>query len=77
MSVCGAAGGGLLQRGVQSSGELRDGVHAGKDSERLEEAGSDEDLLLCCHCTRECVCGRVTLFVSVCLCDMTAYMQVL
>lgn len=77
MSVCGAAGGGLLQRGVQSSGELGDGVHAGKDSERLEETGSDEDLLLCIHCTCECVCGGVTLFGSVCLCDVTAHVQVL
>lgn len=54
MTGCGAAGGGLLQRGLQGSGELRDGVYAGEDSERLEETGSDEDLLLCCYCTCEC-----------------------
>lgn len=53
---CGAAaGGGLLQRSLQGSGELRDGVHAGKDPERLEEAGSDENILLCCYCTCACL----------------------
>lgn len=64
MRGCDAAGGGLLQRGLQGPGELGDGVHAGKDSEGLEEAGSDEDLLLCCDRTRESceiqsVCERV------------------
>lgn len=55
-----AAGGGLLQGGLQSSGELGDGVHAGEDPERLEETGPDEDLLLCRYRSREsfgvCVC---------------------
>ena len=53
ITVCAAAGGGLLQRGLQGSGELGDGLHAGEDPEGLEETGSDEDLLLCFHCTCE------------------------
>lgn len=51
-----AAGSGLLQRGLQGSGELRDGLNAGKDPEGLEETGPDEDLLLCSH--RTCECGE-------------------
>lgn len=63
-----AAGGGLLQRGLQSSGELRDGLHVGEDPEGLEEAGPDEDLLLCCYRPREsrmCVCRCVCVNVVV------------
>lgn len=55
--MCDATGGGLLQRSLQGSGELRDGLNAGKDSERLEETGPDEDLLLRSH--RTCECGEL------------------
>lgn len=40
-------GGGLLQGGVPGLGEPRYRLTAGPDPEGLEEAGTDEDLLLC------------------------------
>jgi len=48
-----SSGGGLLQRGLQSSGELRNGFNVRKDTERLEEISANEDLLLCCSCSCE------------------------
>lgn len=39
-------GGGLLQGGLPGAGELRNSFTAGKNPERLEETGPDEDLLL-------------------------------
>lgn len=65
-----ATGGGLLQRSVQGSGELGDGFHAGKDPERLEETGSDEDLLLCFYRACECLWGKLVpyMYALVCVC---------
>lgn len=40
-------GGGLLQGGLPGLGEPRHGLAAGPDPEGLEEAGADEELLLC------------------------------
>lgn len=62
-SICDATGGGLLQRGLQGSGELWDCLNVGKDSEGLEETGPDEDLLLRSH--RTCELGSLTSVASV------------
>lgn len=48
-----SAGGGLLQGGLQGPGELRDSLAAGQDPKRLEETGSDENLLFRCCGPRE------------------------
>lgn len=50
-------GGGLLQRGMPRPGEPRHCLAAGPDPEGLEEAGPDEDLLLCGRGSREGAAG--------------------
>lgn len=51
------SGSGLLQRGLPCSGELRHGLNARKDPERLEETCADEDLLFCSDCACRFLCG--------------------
>lgn len=55
---------------MQGSGELGDGFHAGKDPERLEETGSDEDLLLCFYRACECLWEKLVpyMYALVCVC---------